>query len=230
MVDVQAVIQALIRANESPEDHAAHERKPVITFSRDHGCGGDEIAHALAEKLGLPVYDKQILEAVAKHADVNKSLMAKLHESVSAASDAWLYSMIFGKNVTRDHYKQSLVTAIRGIYRTGGVIIGRGAHVVLAGRDVLRVRIIGSADACAKRLAHERHLDLVEARQQVREHNSTRGKYVWNTFKSRLNDPVNFDLTINTDHFTHYRQVVDLLAHAASVLGVGKSVSGTSRK
>lgn len=230
MVDVQAVIQALIRANEGPQDQGVTDRRPVITFSRDFGSGGDEIARALAERLGLPIYDKQILEAVAKHADVNKSLMEKLHESVSAASDAWLYSMIFGKNVTRDHYKQALVTAIRGIYRTGGVIIGRGAHVVLAGRDVLRVRIIGSPDACAKRLAHERHLELAEARAQIREHNSTRGKYVWNTFKSRVNDPVNFDLTINTDHFVHYTQVVELLANAAGMMGLDKPQTGTSRK
>ena len=90
------------------------------------GGGGDEIARDLAGQLGVEIYDEEILDGIAKHANVNPSLLEDLHEKVSRASDSWLYSVIFGESVSRDDYLRYLVTTVRGLYRMGGIIKGRG--------------------------------------------------------------------------------------------------------
>ncbi|MCW9001672.1 MAG: cytidylate kinase-like family protein [Rhodospirillales bacterium] len=229
--NVQTVIQAISRAAElSPQEQAKAVRKPIITISRDHGSGGDEIAEALAERLGIDCYGKEVLNAVAKRAEVNESLLRDLHEKVTKASDSWLYSVVFGKNVARDDYVRDLVTVIRGLYRVGGIILGRGGHVILAGRDVLRVRIIGTPDACARRIAHLDHIDLKEAKKEVVAANKAHDTFVWEMFRTRLSDASTFDIVINTDHFADYGQVVDILMNVVTMMGLDKPKTGTSRK
>ena len=38
----------------------------VITISRQFGSGGRTIGKAVAERLGIPYYDKELVDAVAK--------------------------------------------------------------------------------------------------------------------------------------------------------------------
>lgn len=230
MVDEQAVIRALTQAAEAKEETTTGgPRAPVITISRTMGSGGNEIGQLVAQELGLPCYCHEVLDNVAKEAKVHESLMNQLHERLTKASDAWLYSAVFGKNVTKDDYLHRLVTTVRGLYQSGGVIMGRGANVILAGRDVLRVRVTGSVKACAKRLAMQEGLELDDARKKVRASNKARGEFTWKMFKKRCNDPTNYDITINTDHFRDYSHAAEIIIQAAKSMGLDKAKTGTSR-
>lgn len=221
MVDEQAVIRALTHVSETAVDKESSRTKlPVITLSRTMGAGGDEIGRLVAERLGVPCYSREVLDKVAKEAKVHQSLLNKLHERLSKAGDAWLYSLVFGANVTLDDYLHRLVTTVRGLYQAGGVIMGRGGNIILQGRKVLRVRITGSVDVCAKRLAVQCGWELDEARRRVRESNKARGEFTWKVFKRRANDPTNYDLVINTDSFEDFGHVADMIVHAASTLGI----------
>lgn len=224
MVDEQAVIRALTKASEAaPDLELGKPRAPVITLSRTMGAGGDDIGMALSKKLGIPCYSREVLDKVAKEAKVNQSLMNKLHERLTRSSDAWLYSAVFGHAVTRDDYLHRLVTTVRGLYQSGGIIMGRGANVILSGRDVLRIRVTGSVEACAKRLCMECGIELDEAKRRVRDSNRARGKFMWDVFKVRANDPTNYDLIINTDRFADYAQVVEIIAQALRYMGLDQS-------
>ena len=218
--DVQAVIQAIIRAAEEPAPEAGRPRVPVITVSRMIGCGGQEVAQKVADRLGVGCYGQEILDAIAKGADVSQSLLRNLIEKVNRPADAWLYSAVFGKRVSKDEYMQRLVSIVRGLYNTGGVILGRGAHLVLSGRDVLRVRLVGSFDACARRVAEEDGSSFADANRKVRESTIRRGRFIWEMFNARQNDPTNFDIVVNTDHFTNMDDVVDLIIDAGRGIGV----------
>ncbi len=229
-IDVQGVIQALSRAVEVAPSDRDQKLHPVITISRDFGTGGEEISRLLAERLGLEIYDENVIDAIAKRSEVNASLLKNLHEKVSATSDSWLYAMVTGKNVTRQDYVNALVTVVRCIYHKGGIVIGRGGHVILQGRDVLRVRLTGSREACAKRVAHRDQLSLSEAKQKCGAINKERAKNIWNLFHSRLNDPTNFDMTINTDHFAHYEQVVEILIRSMEMMGYNHRRTGTTNR
>ena len=41
------------------------EKKYIITVGRQYGCGGRELAEILAEKLGVHLYDRQIVHLAA---------------------------------------------------------------------------------------------------------------------------------------------------------------------
>ena len=40
--------------------------KRIITISREYGAGGQPVGHMIAEKLGIPFYDKKLVEHVAE--------------------------------------------------------------------------------------------------------------------------------------------------------------------
>jgi len=217
-IDAQAVIQAIIRAVEERPPGTPRPRRPVISISRTIGSGGDEIARAVADRLGIDLYGAEILDAIARGANVSKTLVQSLNEKLDA-TDAWVYSAVFGKHVSRDEYVRFLITVVRGLYHAGGVILGRGAHVILAGRPhMLRVRIVGSVEACAGRIAEQDGTSFIEAKRKVVESNKRRGRFVWNLFESRYNEPTNFDLVINTDNFRNTEEVVDLIMVAVRAL------------
>ena len=103
---------------------------------------------------------------------------------------------------------------------TGGVVVGRGGHVILAGRDVLRVRIVGSVEACATRISEQDGTSYAEAKRKVQESNKRRGKFIWDLFHSRYNDPTNFDLIVNTDYFRKLDNVVEIVLMAVQSRGL----------
>ena len=42
------------------------ENKTIITISRQFGSGGREIGKKIADQLGIPFYDKELIEIAAK--------------------------------------------------------------------------------------------------------------------------------------------------------------------
>lgn len=218
-VNAQAVVAAMIRALEEPPHEKSRLHRPVITISRTKASRGDSIARALAERLGIDCYDREILEGIATEAGVSSSLLEKLTESLDAV-DSWVYSAVFGKRVTRTEYLKFVTSMIRGLYHTGGVIVGRGGHIILAGRDILRVRIVGSVEVCASRLSEEQGISYTEAKSRIEESIAHREKFMWEVFHTRYDDSTAFDLIINTDGFRHDADVVDLIVTALRARGL----------
>ncbi len=223
-VSSQGVIQAIVKALEEPPVKGRRVRKPVITMSRTSGSGGDYVAEKLAQKLALEVYDSEIINGVAAEANVSTSLIRDMTEKLDAV-DAWVYSSVFGKNVSRGEYVRFLSTVIRGLYHAGGVVVGRGGHVILAGRDILRVRIVGSIEACATRLSEKEAMTYAEAKKEIQASNRRKGKFIWDMFHSRYNDPTNFDLIINTDYYRRLDDVVEVVLQAAHARGFDRHLT-----
>ncbi len=231
MVDKQAVIRALTKAAKSEEGlTSGMPRLPVVTISRCMGSGGDEIGRLVADRLGIPLYAQEILDTIAKETGVHKSLLNKLHERLSKSTDAWLYAQVFSKNVTQDDYMYRLVATVRGLYQSGGVILGRGANVILTGRSALRIRIVGSVDACAERLALQCDEDSTQAKKRVQASNKARSEFMWKLFKVRANDPTNFDMTINTDYFPDHSGTADIIIQAMEIMGSSEDSGKTPQE
>ena len=53
----------------------------IITISREYGSGGHDIGKALAEKLGLPFYDHNILDQIAEKKGLDVSTLNKYDET-----------------------------------------------------------------------------------------------------------------------------------------------------
>jgi len=53
----------------------------VITISREFGSGGREVGFRLAEKLGIPFYDKEIISMAAEDTNISEEVFHR-HDEV----------------------------------------------------------------------------------------------------------------------------------------------------
>lgn len=110
---------------------------PVITISRQYGAGGREIAALVAEKLGVKLYDRQIVHIAAAKIgldDLSEKDLLELENYVKPLSMSFLPFRSFGMNMTDSSQKVFMTesAAIRKLAEDGPcVILGRSADYVL---------------------------------------------------------------------------------------------------
>lgn len=207
MTDAYHALEALVKAIET-ETHSrtrSHATQPgcVISVSRNCGSGGDTIARTLAERFNLRYFDRDIITAIAKVADVDENTVRLLDEQgCCAMRAAWLRAMFGNQTLFKDTYRQMLVGVVFGILRTGGVILGRGANFILDRYPIFRLRVVGSPEICARRFAEERHMEEKEALTEVKKIDRTRAEFIKNLCHHDINEPEAYDLVINTDHIS----------------------------
>ena len=102
----------------------------VITISREFGSGGREFGIKLAQRLGIPCYDKEIITEAAKNSGLAESFVASIEESVPKLFSATLYSYYQLPMSDQIFIAQSDV--IKELAKRGPcVIVGRCADAVL---------------------------------------------------------------------------------------------------
>ena len=79
--------------------------KFIITIGRQFGSGGREIGEALAKKLNIPYYDKELISLAAKESGMDAEVFNHVDER---ATNSLLYSLSmglysFGNNLTNTH-------------------------------------------------------------------------------------------------------------------------------
>lgn len=67
--------------------------KTIYTIGRQFGSGGREVGRKLAEKLGIPFYDKELLSLAAKDSGLSESLF---HNADEKPTSSLLYSLVMG--------------------------------------------------------------------------------------------------------------------------------------
>ena len=146
------------------------EKKIIITIERQYGSGGREIGERVAELLGLPLYDKQLITDAASKGELNAEVIKSADE---ATTNSLLYTLAVGSNVLGSAmhfaYKMPLndklfllqSEVIKEYAKKGScVIIGRCADYVLRDEsNVLRLFIYGDLDHRQERIK-ERHPEV----------------------------------------------------------------------
>lgn len=193
----------LARQRKKVEQQAELARKAsyVVTVSRGYGSLGSRFAGTLAERLGVRCCDRVILEEVARRADVDIGLMEKLEENVRLFKAEPWKEFFTGKSYQKERYLHHLVKVILNISVGGGVILGRGAHMILGPVRAFRIRVVGTPDTCAGRIAEREHLDLDSARKLVRTVDNQRDEYMKQLYGTDIEDCSNYDLVMNSDRF-----------------------------
>lgn len=215
---VERLIEALIGSEIARERKVAEERAAVqqhstyvVTVSRGYGALGKETAQALADILGVRCCDRIILQEVAKRANVDVELIKRLDEHVDNIGSDWWHSLFSGKSYPAERYLHHLVKVVLNIPAQGGVIVGRGAHLILGPHRCFRVRIVGSLEKCAERIGVRENIDIKAAKQRVEQVDRERAEYINELYGVHAGDSSNFDLVINTDRFTVNESVALIL-------------------
>lgn len=218
----QALIQSIVNAEIIFQRHqpSAGGRPPVVALSRDYGAGGEEIAQQLSARLGVELFDRQILERVAEESHIDTQQMSQLDDKVGVDKvTSWIRGLFSNSTAYPESYRYHLVNVVLGICQSGGVILGRGAHVILATRPAFRVRIVGSLENCAERVAAREGVSMDEARAKVSKTNTERDTYLFNMFHRHLHDAHLFDLVINTDKLPDLEAAAELILVAMAQTG-----------
>ena len=216
---VERLIEALIGSEIARERKVAEERAAakqrstyVVTVSRGYGALGREIAQVLADTLGVRCCDRIILQEVAKRANVDVELIKRLDERVDNIGSDWWKSLFRDKSYPTERYLHHLVKVILNISTKGGVIVGRGAHLILGPHRCFRVRIVGSLEKCAERIGVREGVDIEAAKHRVEQVDQERAEYISELYGVHAGDSSNFDLVIYTDRYTVNESVALILA------------------
>ncbi len=103
----------------------------VITVGREHGSGGHMVARKLAELLGIPCYDKEMITLAAKKSGLSEDII-KMHEQKKTSSFLYSLQMSVQTLPISDMVYIAQSNIIRDLAKTEScVIVGRCADYIL---------------------------------------------------------------------------------------------------
>lgn len=185
----------------TPVRTQAWSAQPYVAISRELGSGGDVIAQRLAEQLGCPLFDREIIEAIAEKTHVREELVAQFDERMRSAFDTYLQNLYTGRLFDASKYLYHLSQVLLGIVQCGrAVILGRGANFILPEAKGLRVRLVAPREVRVKNLMRERALVEKEALQLIVKFDGEQRAFFQRFFHAAPDDPCAHDVIVNTAH------------------------------
>ena len=187
----------------------AENKKFVITVGRQYGSGGAEMAKRLGERLGLHVYDKEILKMTSEESGIRESYF---HLADEKAGNKLLYKIIksltpekgapsFGSDLTSaDNLFRFQSEVIRKLAAEEDcIIMGRCADYVLEGMEgLVRVFIYADMDFREKRTIEKEYYAAKDAKKNIKRIDRERRDYFRYYTGKEWEFPENYDLMINT--------------------------------
>ena len=180
----------------------------IITIGREYGSGGREIGKALAEKLGISFYDKQIISLAAQKSGLSDEFIANTEQRVRsglmqnlAASAAYSSGFFSGQYLPlSESIFISQAQVIRDVAaRESAVIVGRCADYILAGREnTINVFIHAPMEARVKRIMALYHLDEAAAIKAIATSDKERGNHYFRYTDRKWGKAQNYDLCVNS--------------------------------
>ena len=205
----------------------------VFTIGREFGSGGLVIGEKLAERLGVKLYDKELLQKAAKESGFCTEIFENHDEK---PTNSFLYSLVMdtysaGNYSTAPFLDMPLnhkvflaqFDAIKSIAeKESCVIVGRCADYALANHpDCLNIFIHADIEDRIKSIS--KRLDLTEnkARDLIQKKYKQRSSYYNYYTCKKWGDSRSYDLTLNTSKLT-YDQCVDMILACSNMMSENK--------
>lgn len=181
------------------------EKHTIINIGRQFGSGGKSVAVCLGEKLGIPVYDDELLSAAAEQSGISPELFSRSDEKKHNFS----LSNLFSSNRFEGAYTQSAINesslfkiqseVIRDIASNGDAIfVGRASDYVLRDMDCLDVFICAPVEDRRKRVSERMGITPAEAERLIEKNDKARAEY-YNFFTfGHWGKTSNYDLCIDS--------------------------------
>lgn len=181
----------------------------TITVARGFGSGGKQIAAKLAEELGIECYEHRILAYVTRKYGLEQEHLEeeKLRESYIAMQLKRLQKSVLPIPVTSHFVSDDELFA----YQTevikklseeeSCIIVGKCADYILKDRDnVISIYIEAPRPFCRKRIMDRMQVSAAEADHLIEKTDKYRAEYYkYYTHGNYWTNPVNYDLTLNSE-------------------------------
>jgi cytidylate kinase len=212
-ISSERLIEGLARAHQlwqvrhGSRGATAHGRPVLPAFtvalSREAGTYAAAIAREVGNRLGWPVYDRELLQRIADDLGVRRALL----DSVDERRVSWLNECLKGissaPGVSHSAYVRHLVETLLALSTHGNaVIVGRGATKILPLATTLRVRVVAPLENRIEMVRREHGISEKEAVRQVEATDRERNRFVKDHFLIDPADPRNYDLVLNAARFS----------------------------
>lgn len=180
----------------------------IVTIGRQFCSGGAEIGQKVAEALGIPYYDKSIIDHTAELLKIEASLVEKHDERPTSIWDSpgYQYSyMWYTSDPTMTlplsvKISETQFHTIREYAKQGScVIVGRCAdHVLRNNKSVISVFIRADIEKRADRAKRLYKLSEVEAKKLIKKTDRIRSNYYSSHTHDEWGTSENYDLILDS--------------------------------
>lgn len=159
--------------------------KTIVTIGREYGSGGRIVAQRLAEKLGVPFYDKEVIQGVAKKTGFAENFV---REAERRPTNSFMYDLYFSTHSLSipDQVFIAQSGVIKDLADKGGcVIVGRCADYILREHPrCVNIFVSASREDRIERLVRTRRLTPEAAEQLMDSTDEKRADY-YNYYSNR---------------------------------------------
>lgn len=176
----------------------------LISVGREFGSGGHEIAEKLAEKFGLPLYDRNLLREVVaeKNLDLGKTELEELERYDELTRNPWFSRTIRGysnspeENIASMQFEYLQKKAKQG---ESFVVVGRCAETVLNGyKGLVSIYILADMEAKLERVERMNGVSRLEAEVMIKRTDKERKSYHNYYCVHKWGDSRNYDICMNS--------------------------------
>ncbi len=176
--------------------------KKIIAISRQFGSGGRTVGKLVAEKLGIPCYDQELIEKIAEESGLCKEFIKERGEYASSGSlfaNAFADRDYYGHSVQDDIWFAQRKVILDLAEQGPCVIVGRCADYILEDfYDCIRIFIHADMKARAQRIVEQYGESAQAPERRLRDKDKRRAAY-YNFYTDRKwGDINNYDICLNT--------------------------------
>jgi cytidylate kinase len=196
-------------------------KMPVVTIRGQLGSGAPDVGREVARLIQGDYVDREVIAAIAQKvgrtetnveekeqvpAGLGKRILSALEQALArsgSVDSAYLYT--WEETLDDEKYLDALKSVIKELaLQDNTVLVGRGSQFILSDNSsILNVLTICPVDIRIKRVMASSHVAENEARSQIEEYDGSRRAFIQRFFKRELENPLYYDLVINTGHLTY---------------------------
>ena len=151
----------------------------VVAIGREFGAQGCDIAEKLAEKLGVKLYDRQLVEEAAKKLEMDEHTVQKADEVSAKDIEGLKTTYGVGNFYLSIQVLDAQADIIERVAQNEScIIMGRCADYILKDRDdCLKIYIYAPFDVRTKHIAEKYDMSMFSAKRLVRQMDEKRDTY-----------------------------------------------------
>jgi cytidylate kinase len=192
-VPLEDVVPAIVAVVTVASNRAAAAKR-VLTLSREFGAGDQGFAPSLADRLGLRIYDRKMLERQSVRLGVPESELEKIDEQ-----PAGMFQQLHPGSLYQKYFK-ALEQLTHELADGGEVLlVGRGGCWFLRDRpNAFHVHLTATMATRVRRVMEYRWVRDEVARKLIAHSDAQRRSFCYNYFGADWTDPLEYHLTANS--------------------------------
>ena len=171
----------------------------IVSISREYGSGGHEIAEMVSKKMGLKLYDKNILKEIAEK---NNIALTELKEFDEKPKNVFLSRSVKGySNSLEENMAHMEFEYIREKAKEGEsfVIVGRCSEEVLKDYEgLVSVFVKGDMEVKTARIMERLDMNEEDAVDEIKKQDKNRRRYHNQYSGHKWGDSRYYDMCINS--------------------------------